>query len=201
MGFRLFHSAARRALQLMERISGIGFLEDLSEFLLAFEGMSAGFRQRAARVRGLLLGPESTFVLVAGAGSESVRQAAGFRQHLEGFGIRLSGTLVNRVRSWPGGGPPPPLDGVEADLPRLASALAASGSDLAADAAALAALASARGYAALVERDARGTRGLRQAMSGQGGFFREIPELPSDVHDLPGLATIADAIFLEESRV
>ena len=189
VGFRLFHSAARRALQIMERISGIGFLEDISEFLLAFEGMSAGFRERAARVRGLLLGPQATFVLIAGPGSESVRQAAGLRHHLEGFGVRLAGTLVNRVRLWPGGGPTPALDGVEADLPRLA-----------ADAAARAALAAARGYAALVERDARGTRALRQAMRGQGRFFLEIPELPSDVHDLAGLASIADAIFLEESR-
>jgi hypothetical protein len=29
-------------------------------------------------------------------------------------------------------------------------------------------------------------------------FFREIPELPDDVHDLPGLARIADAIFAVE---
>jgi hypothetical protein len=32
---------------------------------------------------------------------------------------------------------------------------------------------------------------------GQGRFFREIPELASDVHDLAGLASIADAIFRE----
>jgi len=200
VGFRLFHSVASRALQLMERISGIGFLEDVSEFLLAFEGMSAGFRQRAARVRGLLLGPQAAFVLVSGPGHEAVRQASGFGRRLEGFGIRLAGTLVNRVRLWPGGVPTPALDGVEADLPRLAAALAAGcGPQPAADAAARAALAAARGYAALVERDARGTRALRQAMRGQGRFFREIPELRSDVHDLPGLASIADAIFLEES--
>jgi anion-transporting ArsA/GET3 family ATPase len=197
VGFRLFHAGARRALHLMERISGIGFLEDLSEFLLAFEGMSAGFRQRAARVRALLLGPASAFVLVSGPGRESVRQASGLGRRLEGLGIRLAGTLVNRVRLWPGGGMPPALDGVEADLPRLAAALAAGGPAQGADAAARAALAAARGYAALVERDARGSEALRQAVSGRGRFFRAIPELPSDVHDLPGLALIADAIFAE----
>jgi anion-transporting ArsA/GET3 family ATPase len=200
MGFRLFHAAARRALHLMERVSGIGFLEDVSEFLLAFEGMSAGFRQRAARVRGLLLGPQTAFVLVSGPGHEAVRQASGFGRRLEGFGIRLAGTLVNRVRLWPGGAPAPVLVGAEADLPRLAAALAAGAPQPAADAAARAALAAARGYAALVERDARGTRALREAMRGQGRFFREIPELPSDVHDLTGLGSIADAIFLEEGR-
>ncbi len=57
LGFRLFQHGARRVLQIMERLSGIGFLQDISEFLLAFEGMSEGFRERATRVRALLLGP------------------------------------------------------------------------------------------------------------------------------------------------
>jgi anion-transporting ArsA/GET3 family ATPase len=199
LGFRLFHAGARRALHLMERISGIGFLEDISEFLLAFEGMSAGFRQRAARVRRLLLGPQTAFVLVAGPGRDSMRQAAGLHRRLEGFGIRLSGTLVNRVRKWPGGGPPPALDAAEADLPLLSAALAACcGPGPSAEAAARAALAAARGYAALVEHDARATRELREAMR-EARFFREIPELPSDVHDLAGLASIADAVFEERA--
>jgi anion-transporting ArsA/GET3 family ATPase len=198
IGFRLFQSSARRALQLMERVSGIGFLEDVSEFLLAFEGMSAGFRERAQLVRGLLLGPDASFVLVAGPGSESVRQAVDFRRRLEGFGVRLDGTLVNRMRLWPGAGPPR-LAAAEADLPRLAAALAtACGSGLDADAAARAALEVARGYAALVERDARATDALREAMRGQDRFFREIPELPGDVHDLPWLASLADAIVRDE---
>ena len=201
VGFRLFQSGARWALHLMERVSGIGFLEDLSEFLLAFEGMSAGFRQRATRVRGLLLGPEASFVLVAGPGGESVRQASELRQRLLGYGVRLAGTVVNRVRTWPGAEAPPSLEGVEADLPRLAQALAERGGDAAQSAdAARAALAVARGYAGLVLRDAQATEGLRVAMREQGRFFRAIPELPEDVHDLAGLARIADALFAREQE-
>ena len=75
LGFRVFQRGARRVLQLLERVTGIGFLEDVSEFLLAFEGMSEGFRERASGVRALLLGPETAFVLVAGAGRDSVQQA------------------------------------------------------------------------------------------------------------------------------
>ena len=201
VGFRLFQSGARWALHLMERVSGIGFLEDLSEFLLAFEGMSAGFRQRATRVRGLLLGPEASFVLVAGPGGESVRQASELRQRLLGYGVRLAGTVVNRVRTWPGAEAPPSLEGVEADLPRLAQALAERSGDAAHSAdAARAALAVARGYAGLVLRDAQATEGLRVAMREQGRFFRAIPELPEDVHDLAGLARIADALFAREQE-
>ncbi len=101
LGFRIFQRGARRVLQVMESVSGISFLEDVSEFLLAFEGMSAGFRQRATHVRSLLLGPESGFVLVAGPGGDSVRQATELRQRLETFGVDLEGVLVNRVRLWP----------------------------------------------------------------------------------------------------
>ena len=64
-GFRWFQWGAQRGLSLIERVTGVGFLQDLSEFLLAFEHMSEGFRERAREVRSLLLGPESAFVLVA----------------------------------------------------------------------------------------------------------------------------------------
>jgi hypothetical protein len=191
MGFRIFQAGARRALQVMERVSGIGFLEDISEFLLAFEGMSAGFRERAARVRGAMLGPEAAFVLVAGPGRESVRQATRFRQRLERqCGSKSSSTAC-------AAGPSPRaarVAGVEADR-RGSRALAGAGSPAAAEA-----RGGARrrgGYAALVERDARSTQALRETIVSQGRFYCDIPELPEDVHDLPGLARIADAIFGE----
>ena len=47
LGARWFEWGTRRALALIERISGIGFLSDVSEFLMAFEHMSEGFRARA----------------------------------------------------------------------------------------------------------------------------------------------------------
>ena len=40
-GYRIFHRTAQRVLQLMERVSGVSFLQDISEFLLSFEEMSA----------------------------------------------------------------------------------------------------------------------------------------------------------------
>jgi anion-transporting ArsA/GET3 family ATPase len=200
LGFRLFQRGARRVLQVLERVSGIGFLEDVSEFLLAFEGMSEGFRQRASGVRALLLGPETAFVLVAGAARDSVQQAFELRQRLAGFGTSLTGVLVNRVRWWPGGGPPPDLAGAESSLGALAAALAASeGAGFPAGAAARAALDAAAGYAALVRRDARETAALRSAVEKQGSYWGEIPELAGDVADLAGLARIARAIFGSEA--
>jgi anion-transporting ArsA/GET3 family ATPase len=202
-GFRLFQQGTRRVLHVLERVSGLAFLEDVSEFLLAFEGMSVGFRERATRVRTLLMGPESSFVLVTGTGRDAIQQATQFRDRLEATGVGLAGVLVNRVRLWPDGEPPPVLEREAApaaeDLAALAAALAgACGPELPAEQAARAALDAAKGYAALVRRDARATSALREQAQGQGRFWGQIPELPDDVHDLPGLARIARAIFGKE---
>jgi len=201
-GFKIFQQGARRVLQVLERVSGLSFLEDVSEFLLVFEGMSAGFRERAGKVRSLLLGPEAAFLLVTGPSRESVRQAVDFRARLEAYGVSLEGVLVNRMRAWEGPAPDPAAleSPSESDLEALARALAAAGdASLDAAAAARAAVAAAKGYAALVRRDARATRGLRQEVERSGRYWAEIPELPDDVHDLEGLQRIAAAVFPQEA--
>ncbi len=198
-GFRLFQRGARRVLRVMERVSGFSFLEDVSEFLLAFEGMAEGFRQRAGRVRALLLSPEASFVLVAGPEGESVAQADRFLDRLESSRVPLAGVLVNRVRRWPGGGDPPdlpdPADGGAA-VEALAAALRENeGEAFPADDAARAALGAAKGYASLVRRDRHATRALRDRIEAMDRYWGEIPELEGDVHDLAGLADVADWIF------
>ena len=97
-GYRFFQRGTRRVLQLIERISGFGFLEDISEFLLTFEGMAGGFRERAEKVRALLLGPETAFVLVAGTGRDSQRQALEFLDRLEAFGVTLLKSVETQIR-------------------------------------------------------------------------------------------------------
>jgi anion-transporting ArsA/GET3 family ATPase len=198
-GFRLFQQGARRVLQVIERVSGISFLEDISEFLLAFEGMAAGFRQRAAHVRSLLTGSQSRFVLVTGPADESVLQANQFRLRLEGHGIALAGVLANRIRLWPDGPVPESIESTPEDVQHLAQALAdVCEPDFPSADAARAAIEAARGYAALVRRDARATRELRELAISRGSFWGEIPEQPDDVHDLTGLIRVARAIFESE---
>jgi len=198
-GFRIFQRGTRRVLHLLERVSGLGFLEDVSEFLMAFEHMSEGFRARAIRVRELLLGPDAAFVLIAGPARESVRQSEEFLDRLEASRVPLAGVLVNRVRCWPDGGEPPELaDARElaSDVDTLANALAGQeGGDFPASRAAQAAVDAAKGYADLVRRDARATVGLERRTRGRGRYWGTIPELPADVHDIAGLAGVADFVF------
>jgi anion-transporting ArsA/GET3 family ATPase len=203
VGFKLFQGAGQRAFKLLERVSGIGFLEDISEFLLAFESMSVGFRDRAHRVQTVLRGPETGFLLIAGPSPEAAHNGAGLIRHLDEHGVALRGVVLNRARLWPDEGAPPTIADtasddptVVADLGRLAAALEQVGAQDG-ELAARAAVDAARAYAEVVQLDARSTTQLRAESRARDIFFRPIPELPRDVHDLAGLSTIAELLFQE----
>ena len=198
-GFKAFQKGTRRVLQRVERITGVGFIEDVSEFLLAFEGMAEGFRNRATHVRELLMGPESSFVLVTGPAHESIAQAEGFLERLESYEVPLRGIIANRVREWPGAsdeGPcPHPVQATTSHTATLAQALADAGAGPRAHAAAEAAVSAAAGYAALVHRDEEALAPLRNETRASSRFYRQIPELAYDVHDLESLDRIAYYVF------
>jgi anion-transporting ArsA/GET3 family ATPase len=199
-GVRLFQRGTEKVLHLIERVSGVAFLEDISEFLLAFEGMSEGFRERAREVQARLVGPDAAFVLAASPAPQSTRHALGMLDRLAAAGVPLAGVVVNRVHAWPGGGATPdrvPESGSEsAAIAALATALAErEGPDFPADDAARAALAAADGYAAWVRADAASIALLTGRVAKAGGFVRRVPELPSDVADLEGLARVAAWVF------
>jgi anion-transporting ArsA/GET3 family ATPase len=196
-GFRLFQRSAHQVLKTLERVSGISFLEDISEFLMAFEGMSEGFRERAGQVQALLFGPESAFVLAAGPADESVAHATAFLDRLEESGAAVAGIVMNRLRQWPATEVKLPGESQRgAATASLAEALAeemeTEGSALLAAQAALAVL---DGYASMVQQDRVATSALRERARENGYFWRPVPELPRDVHDLDGLARIAGFVF------
>lgn len=198
-GFRLFQKGTERVLHVIERVSGVAFLEDISEFLMAFEGMSTGFRERAHQVQARLTGPDAAFVLAASPAAESTRHALGLLDRLDAAGVPLAGVIVNRVHLWPGGDPTPmrvpePAREDEA-VAALSAALAQGDGSIDAEAAARAALSAADGYAAWVRADADTTGELSARAARRGGFVQRIPELPGDVHDLEGLDHIASWLF------
>jgi anion-transporting ArsA/GET3 family ATPase len=195
LGFKVFQGGARRVLRLIERVSGMGFIEDISEFLLAFEGMADGFRDRASHVQELMLGPDTAFVLVTGPAHESVDQALSFLGRLDAYDVPLLAVVANRVREWPEGIPPQGLDS-DADPTRaLARALAGTLAGKRAEHAARAAVEAAAGYAELVRRDDEALRPVREHARAGGLFYRQVPELPEDVHDLESLDRVARYVF------
>ncbi|RIL06762.1 MAG: gliding motility protein [Proteobacteria bacterium] len=200
LGFRIFQRGTERVLRVIERISGVSFLEDISEFLLAFEGMSEGFRERARQVQDRLVGPDAAFVLAASPAPQATSHALGMLDRLAAARVPLAGVVVNRVHLWPGVGPTPERvpeqEQDEAAVAALAAALAAdAGADFPANDAARAALACADGYAGWVRDDAESTAQLEARVARSGGFVRRVPELAGDVHDLEGLVHVGDWVF------
>jgi anion-transporting ArsA/GET3 family ATPase len=203
LGLRLFQRGAHQAFALIERITGFGFLEDVSEFLLAFEGMSEGFRRRAEGVRQLLFGPDTAFVLAAAPSFESVAHARDLLTRLETHGANVVGVVANRIRSWPDATPTLPTpDEREGWREQLTRAFAVeNGESFPAQLAADAALAVLDGYAAAVARDREATAPLLAEAERRGCFVRRIPELPRDVHDLAGLAGIEQRFFANDQEL
>jgi anion-transporting ArsA/GET3 family ATPase len=199
-GFKLFNRTSQKALQMLERVSGVGFLEDISEFLMAFEGMSEGFRARATRVRQLLLGPASSFLLISGPSREGTRRAMEFLERMTGSGVPVEGVLTNRTRVFPGGRPEVAMaPASQEDLSRLAQALAQTARDGTPEfdptAAAQTAARLASGYASLVEMDRQSTAPLRDHALRNGQIFLEIPQFERDVSDIQGLTQLGDVLF------
>jgi len=81
----------------LDRVIGLGLLEDMAEFFQAFGPLYEGFRERALKVRRLLRSRRTTFVLVSGPGEEAVPETMFFARRLEETGYRLDRIVVNRI--------------------------------------------------------------------------------------------------------
>ena len=182
VGLRFMGVAAQALLRTLSKVAGADIVHDAVAFFQAFEGMEEGFRLRAARVRELLVQPDTAFVLVASPRPDSVDEAVHFADKLQESGTAL---IVNRVQprfasddqlaalAALGDRAVHPGDGPEGALADLVDNLA--GYTLASDR-------EEATYAALVDQVA------------PAPVYR-VPLLNSDVHDLDGLAHVADLLF------
>src|SRR5262249_8559120 len=84
------------ALKIADSVLGLQFLQDLSEFFLAFEGMYAGFKERAGRVHALLRSEQAGFVLVASPAPYTLEEALICHQGRGEGGMRSVPFVLNR---------------------------------------------------------------------------------------------------------
>ncbi len=138
-GFRMFGDGLHKMLGLIERIGGVGFIDDLSEFLSAVSGIADGFLDRALAVEALLSSAETRFVLIGGARSGTEPGTLEFLDALESYSLPISAIVLNRVAPWT---PPASARGeadafdaaaVDRDVARLETAIAESIPDDTAD--------------------------------------------------------------------
>jgi anion-transporting ArsA/GET3 family ATPase len=92
VGFNLVSSA-------MNKVLGGQVIKDLRTFVTAFEALFGGFRQRAMQTLELLSSANTTFLVVATAERDALREAAYFVDRLTEERMPLSGLVINRVHS------------------------------------------------------------------------------------------------------
>ncbi len=171
------------------KITGAGVLDDLADFFQAFEGMYAGFKDRAQAVYKLLGGPDAAFVVVASPEPPALREARYFLQRLEQDGMPTAGLIVNRVT------PPPEGDLAGLDAEQLTAAIIAltrKGAGTSESAAAhLLQL-----HLDRVEVTRRERKAISAALQGiDPKALVEVPRLGGDVHDLDGLERVGGYLY------
>ena len=166
---------------LMQRVTGVDLLRDLSVFFRTLGGMIDGFTERARRVGALLEDPATTFLLVTSPRHDPVEEAIYFHSKLREASMPFGGLVVNRVHA------APDLDGALPGRWRARSTTRWRGG-------------SSLGARAGGARRAR--RGERRAPARRLGDPPAIivPELDDDVHDVDGLALVRAYLFDEASR-
>jgi anion-transporting ArsA/GET3 family ATPase len=83
--------------QVADRILGSQFLQDIAEFFLLFQGMYAGFVERADAVTALLHDPQTSFIVVSTPEPSPLHEAEFFMRELEQRKLRLGGLVLNQV--------------------------------------------------------------------------------------------------------
>jgi anion-transporting ArsA/GET3 family ATPase len=164
------------AMRLADRFLGLQFLQDLSEFFLAFESMYDGFKERATKVHALLREPTSGFVMVAGPQPLALEEALYFHRRLAEKGMPFVGFVVNRVHT----DPAREVRSRSRERADVAPGLAARLAETLREQQVLARV--ERRAVARLEVDTRERPVL-------------VPELEHDIHDLRGLAEFGELVF------
>jgi anion-transporting ArsA/GET3 family ATPase len=96
-GFSVVDLAARAVLSAFDRLTGLHLLGDVQAFVRSFDGMYAGFAERAARAQQLLIAADTAVVVVTTAEPERIAQAHEFLAALRIAGIEPRAVIVNRT--------------------------------------------------------------------------------------------------------
>jgi anion-transporting ArsA/GET3 family ATPase len=96
-GFGVVDLAARAVLSAFDRLTGLHLLGDVQAFVSSFDGMYAGFAERAARVQQLLVAADTAVIVVTTAEPERIAQAHEFLAALRTAGIEPRAVIVNRT--------------------------------------------------------------------------------------------------------
>jgi anion-transporting ArsA/GET3 family ATPase len=183
VGLKLFNFGGSYIARTISRFTGGETLRDLAEFMLSFEGMYEGFKERAAAVKALLATSQVGFVLVASPSPLSVDEALFFNERLHAESMPVAGFVANRVT--------PHLLAASEAPPSAAALAAALGRDSTGDLAGRLAR-TLEENEVLARAEAAELSRLFAAGPAPGNVV--LPRLETDVHDLAGLAKLASRL-------
>lgn len=178
LGLRAVNAATAPAQKVIGQLLGIEVYREIADFLaLGDEVFFEGFRRRAKAVERLLSGREALFVAVTSPDPAPLQEARYLHERLTRHRMPFGGFVVNRVH--------PTYDAADAGTEAEIADLPESLREAMAEARRLLGRRGAADRAAL--------DGLRE-MAGSEAAIHPVPSLGPDVHDLPGLVRVYDAI-------
>ena len=183
LGLKVFGRGTGMLFSVLQKVTGVDLLNDLSEFFQSFGDMAEGFRERAARVNDLLADKRTTFLLVTSPRRAAVDEAIFFHRRLRERKMPFGGVVVNRMNTMA-------VEGEEPDVDELVELL---GDELGHKVAG-----NLDDYEAMAERDQDNVARLtRQLRSGPPPIL--VPHLEDDVHDIRGLIEMNEYLFAGEA--
>jgi len=191
---RLFTAASKPFYQVADRVLGSRFLQDIADFFVLFQAMEPGFVKRAREVEDLLVDPRTAFVVVTTLETAPSHEARFLARELARRHMSLGAIVANRVL--PSGlaareasrSAQALVDRAHGPLARdVASAL--PGVSAKAVAPVLAAIGGQFDDLAMV---AAAESERRTELAALAPMLLSVPWLEGDIHDLAGLAALAD---------
>jgi anion-transporting ArsA/GET3 family ATPase len=101
LGSRIIGRGTGVLFGLMERVTGVDLLHDVSGFFRSVGGLIDGFLERARHVGELLQDPETVFLVVTAPRHDPVEEAIFLHRRLRSAGMPVGGLVVNRVHEAP----------------------------------------------------------------------------------------------------
>ncbi len=186
-GWTAWKTASRTVRFLVRRIeeaAGIGTLSEVSEFFVAMDRLFDGIAERSRKVRTLLAGSETAFVLVAGPEEQVLGESEQLTARMRALGMPLKGVVMNRIHPLPGAGEH------VMDAAAVSGALAPLGEG-GASAECLEWIAETYVASCTMARAEEIRREAFETGLGAEVACVAVPELDHDVHDLTALAAVA----------
>jgi anion-transporting ArsA/GET3 family ATPase len=192
LSFNLVAQSVAVVLKGIGKFTGSGFLEQMAGLISDLNDLFGGFKERAQRVSAAFRGPEFAYVMVTSPAPLAIKEVLYFAERLSEQGMRSDAFVVNRLHREPRGRPTE--EQVREAIARQGATLGPAGPERVLEA--------VSDEVALAELDRKNLAGLVSSLPSSPEKDRpliRIPALPSDVHDLGTLASVASVLCPEVS--